>query len=77
MISATGTYPRVLPDLPARPRQYATESAPTYAKRVYIWRQWLDHDQNRALLGGPMQWYATENEIQDYEDWRDQEPVGS
>lgn len=65
-------YPRRLPNLPVLPRQYATEAAPVYAARVYRWRQWLDHDQNRELLGGPMQWYATENEIRDYEAWRDQ-----
>lgn len=65
-------YPRSLPDLPVRPEQYATESAPRYVERVYRWRQWLDHDQNRALLGGPMQWFATANEVRAYEAWRDQ-----
>ncbi len=69
-------YPRVLPNLPVVPHQYATESAPVYAQRVYRWRQWLDHDLNRALLGGPMQWFATTDEIKNYEAWRDQPEPG-
>lgn len=66
------TYPRKLPDLPVRPRRYSAESDAEYRGRVYRWRIWLDHDRNRATLGGPMQSWSGENEIRDYQAWRDQ-----
>lgn len=65
-------YPRKLPDpWPDLPLQYSTESDAAYAQRYYRWRVWLDYDLNRELLGGPMQSYASENEVKAYRQWRD------
>lgn len=71
-VPRTATRPRKLPALEPAPRRYSTESEAAYRTRVYRWRVWLDHDLHRAELGGADLAYASENEVQAYQQWRNQ-----
>lgn len=54
----------------AFPPQWATESAPVYAARVYRWRVWLLHEPRPDL------WFADPDDVVAYQVWRETDPVG-